>query len=100
MLSPFAPYLNDELWSMIGKEGFTLNASWPKFNEEFAKSTEKEIVFQINGKIKDKVICKDNTSDEVLKKMALENPKIMTALAGRSPKRVIVVPNKLVNIVV
>ncbi len=100
MLSPFAPHLGDELWSEMGHKEFTLNTNWPKYNEELAKSSEKEIVFQINGKIKDRAICRDGTPDEELKELALSNLKIKEGLGGKSPKRVIVVPNKLVNIVV
>jgi len=100
MLSPFAPHMTDEVWEALGNKGFTLNSTWPSFKEEFAKSDEREIVFQINGKIKDRIICRDGTSDEDLKKMALENPKIREVLGGKEPKRVIVVPNKLINIVI
>ena len=100
MLSPFAPHMADEIWEALGKQGVTLNASWPTFNEELAKSQEREIVFQINGKIRDKVICKDGTSDDELKKLALNNAKIKEALGGKEPKRIIVVPNKLINIVI
>lgn len=100
MLSPFAPHMSDELWEAMGEKGFTLNASWPGFKEEFAKATEREIVFQINGKIKDKVTCADGLPNGDLEKLALANAKIREALAGKAPKRIIVVPNKLVNVVI
>jgi leucyl-tRNA synthetase len=100
MLSPFAPHLSDELWGEMGHKEFTLNSAWPKYEETFAKSNEKEIVFQINGKIKDRALCRDGTPDEELKQLALSNAKIKEVLGGKAPKRVIVVPNKLVNIVV
>jgi len=100
MISPFAPHMSDELWEALGHKGFTLNESWPGFNEEFAKVSEREIVFQINGKIKDRMQCADGTSDDELKNLAMANTKIKDALSGAQPKRVIVVPNKLVNIVV
>jgi leucyl-tRNA synthetase len=100
MLSPFAPHMSDELWETLGHQGFTLNAAWPGFNEEFAKATEREIVFQINGKLKDKVICADGLPNQELERLALDNPKIKEALGGNPPKRVIVVPNKLVNVVI
>jgi leucyl-tRNA synthetase len=100
MLSPFAPHMSDELWEHLGHKGFTLTESWPKYSEEYARVSEREIVLQINGKIKDKVICKDGASDDELKLVALENVRIKEALGGNAPKRVIVVPNKLVNVVI
>lgn len=99
MLSPFAPHLSDELWESLGHQGFTLNASWPPYDEEWARSSEREIVFQVNGKIKDKMMCADGTPDDDLKKLALSSPKIKELLNGKDPKKVIVVPNKLVNVV-
>lgn len=100
MISPFAPHIADELWENLGGKGFTLNTAWPKYEEEFAKSSHKEVVFQINGKIKDKLIVADGMSDEEMKQLALESPKIKQNLEGKTPRKVIVVPGKLVNIVV
>jgi leucyl-tRNA synthetase len=100
MLSPFAPHMTDELWEAIGKKGFTLNSHWPKFRPELAQSTSREIVFQVNGKIKDKAICRDGLSEGELKTLALDSKKIKEIIGGQPIKRVIVVPNKLVNIVI
>ncbi len=100
MLSPFAPHMSDELWEATGNKGFTLDCAWPVFDSTFAKASEREIVFQVNGKIKVKVICPDGTPDKELENMALANSKIKELLAGKPPKRVIVVSGKLVNVVV
>ena len=100
MLAPYAPHMCDELWEAMGHNGFTLNAPWPKFSEDKARSSTREIVLQINGKIKDRVNCADNTPKEELEKIALSNTKIIESLGGVTPKRVIVVPNKLVNVVI
>jgi leucyl-tRNA synthetase len=100
MLSPFAPHVSDELWEALGKPGYTLNVSWPKYREDLARSTEREIVFQINGKIKDRVMCQDGLPEAELQRLAFANAKIVENLQGKTPKRVVVVPNKLVNIVI
>lgn len=100
MLSPFAPHISDELWQISGNTGYTLSQSWPKFKEELAKETEREIVFQINGKIRDRGVCSEGASKDALQTMALQSQKIQAALGGKEPRKIIVVPNKLVNIVV
>lgn len=100
LISPFAPHLSDELWEAFGNKGFTLDATWPSFDDKLAKVTSREIVFQINGKIKDRIQVADGTADSELKRLALENTKIKEMLKGQEPRKVIVVPNKLVNIVI
>jgi leucyl-tRNA synthetase len=100
MIAPFAPHLSDELWELTGHTGFTLNQSWPAYKEIYTQSSEREIVIQVNGKIKDRLICKDGTSDEELKTLALASQKVQDILGANTPKRIIVIPNKLVNVVI
>ncbi|HXS98029.1 MAG TPA: leucine--tRNA ligase [Candidatus Limnocylindrales bacterium] len=100
MLAPFAPYLAQEIWEELGKEGPVFRESWPKFDPELAKEDEAEIVLQVNGKLRSRMSAPFGTSREELEKMALAEEKIKAALEGKQVAKVIVVPDKLVNLVV
>jgi leucyl-tRNA synthetase len=100
MLAPFAPHMCDEMWSHLGYKTFTLNEKWPEFDKTKALVSEKEIVLQVNGKIRDRVQMSAGTPEAELQKLALANPKIIESLKGATPKKVIVVKDKLVNIVI
>jgi leucyl-tRNA synthetase len=98
-LSPFAPHICEEMWEIIGNEKGIVKASWPVWDESALKQDEVTIVLQINGKIRSKIqIPSDSTEDQV-KQIALEDEKIKKLIEGKEIKRVIVVPQKLVNIV-
>jgi len=100
LLAPFAPYLAQELWEMLGEKGNILRASWPKYDPALAKEDEIEIPVQINGKLRGLVRVPADAAEEVLRAAALADEKIQAAIAGRQIVKVIVVPGKLVNIVV
>ncbi len=100
MLAPFAPYLAAELWESIGEQGVLLREAWPKFDPELAREDEVEIPVQINGKNRSRVTVPTGTEDEKLRELAQADEKIKAAIGGKPVIRIIVVPNKLVNIVV
>ena len=100
LLAPFAPYLAHELWEMLGETSNLLRESWPEYDTALAKEEELEIVVQINGKIRDRLVVSAHASEEELRKLALAAPKVQATLDGRQLLRAIVVPGKLVNIVV
>jgi len=100
LLAPFAPHLSDELWEALGEKGFTLSTAWPTHDESAARASEKEIVFQVNGKVRDKALVADGISNDEMKKLALANAKVREFMKGTEAKKVIVVPGKLVNVVV
>jgi len=100
ILAPFAPYLAQEIWEELGKEGPVFRESWPKFDPELAKEDEAEIVLQVNGKLRSRMSAPFGTSREDLEKMALAEEKIKAAVEGKQVAKVIVVPDKLVNLVV
>jgi len=107
LLNPFAPHLTEELWQRLGEKfpdsdfnGLVANQTWPSYDEAFLIEDEIEIAVQINGKVRDKLtIQKDGSKNEV-EKAALASPKIAEHIAGKTVRKVIVVPGKLVNIVV
>lgn len=103
LLSPMAPHIADELWEMLpswpGKREFTLLESWPTFDEEVAKAEEIEVVAQVNGKVRDRMVIPADADENTMRELALASERVQADLAGKSVKKVIVVKGKLVNIV-
>ena len=100
-LAPFAPHLADELWTAgLGQSGFLYRHPWPQADPEVAKNDEITLVVQVNGKVRDKIAAPADLSQNDLQALALASPKVVEALSGSAPKKVIVVPGKLVNVVV
>lgn len=100
LLSPYAPHLGEELWSKAGKSGTIAYESWPTWNEDLCKDRQITIVVQINGKIRDSFESEPGLEKEVLERRALECEGAQKHLNGATPKKIIVVKDKLVNIVV
>jgi leucyl-tRNA synthetase len=99
MLAPVAPHITEELWELLGKPYSIHTQAWPQVDEAAAKQDEITLVLQVNGKVRDRVTVPAEISEEEVRKMALENPNVQKYLEGRTPRQVIVVPKKLVNIV-
>src|SRR5262249_43408436 len=100
MLAPFAPYLSQEIWEELGREGPVFRQCWPAFDPELAKEDEAEIVVQVNGKLRDRVYAPFGTPKEELERRAQAAEKAQPFVAGKQIIRIITVPDKLVNIVV
>ncbi|MBP7979128.1 MAG: leucine--tRNA ligase [Sebaldella sp.] len=100
MLSPFAPHIADELWAASGREGYAFLESWPEYIEELTKESKINLVVQVNGKLRDTILADVNIPKEELEKIALASEKAQKFLEGKEIVKVVVVPNKLVNIVV
>jgi leucyl-tRNA synthetase len=100
LISPFAPHLAEELWREIGEDKSIFNANWPVWDEEAAKEEEIELVIQINGKVRSKVMIQAGLDDEAIKEKAFLEPKIQEHLKDKTPNKVIVVKGRLVNLVV
>jgi len=99
LLAPFAPHLADEIWETLGNDGFLYRHPWPQSDSNVTDMAEITIVLQCNGKFRDRLTVPAAADDEQLKALALANPKIQESLAGRQPKKIIVVPGRLVNVV-
>jgi leucyl-tRNA synthetase len=99
LLSPYAPHLAEELWERLGHAPSLARHSWPDWNESLTVEEEVEIVFQINGKNRAKESMPAGTSEDGLRIRALGHERIKELLAGKEIQKVIIVPNKLVNIV-
>lgn len=100
LIAPFAPHIADELWEIIGNKTFTFEEEWPTFEEELTKEHKMNLVVQINGKIRETIPAKIGLPKEEYEKLAFDSEKIKKAIEGKEIVKVIVVPNKLVNIVV
>ena len=99
MLAPMAPHLAEELWQMLGHSDALDIARWPEFIPQLAEEEQVEIVFQINGRVRGKLLVDSGLGEKELMERAMADERIGGLLrAGQVVKRV-VVPNKLVNIV-
>jgi leucyl-tRNA synthetase len=99
LLFPMAPHFCEELWSISGHGQQLHSAVWPTYNVEAAKEDEITIVVQLNGKVRAKLQAAADIDDQALQQLALADEKIVKALDGKQPRKIIVVQKKLVNIV-
>ena len=100
MLAPFVPHITEELWSMIGGSGSVHEQSWVSYDKSALVKDEVEIVVQVNGKVKDKMMIASSLSNEEIEKTVLSNEKVSQFTEGKTIVKCIVVKGKLVNIVV
>ncbi len=100
MLAPFAPHITEELWSRIIGEGSVHQAKWPQYDAKATVQDEVEIVLQINGKVRDKIVIPAGIDRQAMEKAAMAQPRVQELTAGKQVVKVICVPKKLVNIVV
>ncbi len=99
LLAPYAPHLAEELWEKLGYSESVSNASWPEYDETFTVEDRVTVVIQINGKVRSKMEIDSGTSKEEIEKLAFDAPRIGELTTGKEIRKVIVVPDKLVNIV-
>ncbi|HYZ86236.1 MAG TPA: leucine--tRNA ligase [Bryobacteraceae bacterium] len=100
LLAPFAPYMTQELWEQMGREGLVFKQSWPVSDPELAKEDGAEVVLQVNGKVRGRVLVAFGTDRGELEKIAMADTKMRPFLEGKQVVKVVVVPDKLVNVVV
>jgi len=99
VLAPAAPHTADEMWSGLGYEEFTLNESWPEAIEALAAEDEVTVAVQVNGKLRDTITLPAGLGNEELEQHALASEKVKAHLDGKTVRKVIVIPGKLVNVV-
>ncbi len=100
LLAPFAPHLAEELWHILGHQETLAYASWPKFDPALMVEEAVEILVQINGKPKVRLMAAPTLGQEALQGLVMEDEKVKEQLAGKTIRKVVVVPGKMVNIVV
>jgi leucyl-tRNA synthetase len=100
LIAPFAPHFAEELWAALGGKGTIANEAWPLHDPGAIIETEIVVVVQVNGKVRSKLVLPVGTPDKDMETAALADPKVREFMANKSPKKVIVVQGKLVNVVV
>jgi leucyl-tRNA synthetase len=100
LLAPFVPHIAEELWSILGNADSVFKERWIQHDPEAAKAEELLIVVQVNGKVRSRIMVAADATDDEIKETALADQRIQELTAGKTLRKVIVVPKKLVNIVV
>ncbi|HEY1122913.1 MAG TPA: leucine--tRNA ligase [Haloferula sp.] len=99
VLNPFAPHLSEEIYSRLGGTSVLADAAWPQHDEAALVTDEIELVVQVNGKLRDKVIVAKDADQATVEAAALASPRVKEQTDGKTVRKVIVVPGRLVNIV-
>ncbi len=100
MLAPFAPHMAEELWEMLGHRTSIFREPWPTADAALTLDESAEVVVQVNGKVRARLEVPRGQGEERLKALALDEPRIRQWIQGRTVRKVVVIPDKLVNIVV
>ena len=100
VIAPFAPHIAEEFWHRLGNQGSVVDAEWPKHNEDYLKEDNVNYAVSFNGKARFNIQVPAGTAKEEVEKIALADPNAERWLDGKTPKKIIVVPNKIVNIVI
>ncbi len=100
LVAPFAPHLAEACWEGLGKEGFVVHAAYPEADPQYLVEDSFEYPISVNGKLRDKLELPLSLDRAAVEKAALERPAVQKWLDGKPPKKVIVVPGKIVNVVV
>jgi leucyl-tRNA synthetase len=99
LAAPMVPHLAEEAWAAMGREGLIAQAEWPVPDPALLVEEEVTIAVQVNGKLRDTLTAPKGTARERLEEMALASEKVVRILEGKAPRKVIVVPDRLVNLV-
>jgi leucyl-tRNA synthetase len=99
VIAPFAPHIAEELWHQLGNTTTVCDAHFPDYNEEYLKENSVKYTISFNGKVRFTLDFPVNTSKEEVEKTTLSHENSQKWLEGQTPKKVIVVPNKIVNVV-
>ncbi|MBI2591856.1 MAG: leucine--tRNA ligase, partial [Candidatus Brennerbacteria bacterium] len=100
LLFPFAPHLAQELWQKLGNKTLLDKEKWPEWDEKLAAAETFELVIQINGKVRDKIEAPVGITEEEVRDMVIKMERVKIKLAGKEPKKIIYIRNRLVNLVV
>jgi len=100
MLSPIVPHITQVLWEALGNSGLILNAPWPQADPQALSRHEVELVVQVNGKLRGHIKVPLHADQTTIETLALQEPHVQCLVAGKTVKKIIIVPNKLVNVVV
>jgi leucyl-tRNA synthetase len=99
LLHPFAPHFAEEVWEALGNQETLWNSRWPEYDPELAREETIEIVIQVNGKIRSRLLASPDVSKEEMEALALQDEKVVATVQGKRIVRTIVIPGRLVNVV-
>jgi leucyl-tRNA synthetase len=100
LLAPFAPFICEEMWEAMGRTGPVFKQPWPAYDESLAAEEGADVVLSVNGKVRSRLLAPFGTAKEELERLALADEKVQFFIAGKPIVKIIVVPDKLVNVVV
>lgn len=100
MISPIMPHIAEELWTKLGGEGTITYEAWPTYDEAKLVEANVEMIVQVNGKVRAKLTMPKDADQDAVKEEALKNEHVQKFTADKDIKKVIVIPNKIINIVV
>ncbi|MEO1579813.1 MAG: class I tRNA ligase family protein, partial [Pseudomonadota bacterium] len=100
LMAPVTPHLSEEIWSMLGGEGLIANAPWPVADESYLVEDTVTLPIQVNGKRRSELTVAKDLDKDAIEKLVLDDQAVQKALAGGAPKKLIVVPGRIVNVVV
>jgi leucyl-tRNA synthetase len=99
LAAPMAPHVAEQAWAALGRDGLVADASWPEPNAQLLVEDEVTIAIQVNGKLRDTLTAPKGSPRETLQELALASDKVLRILEGKEPRKIIVVPDRLVNLV-
>ena len=99
LIGPFAPHFAEELWEKLGHTEWLARSRWPSYDAALLVQSEVTLVVQVNGKVRSRITIPADLSNEEIKSRVLADPAVRKWLDGKSPKDLIIVPNRLVNVV-
>ena len=99
LVAPMAPHLAEEAWARLGERGMIADASWPGFDPALLIDDQVTLAVQVNGKLRDTLTAPRGLDRAAVEELALSSDNVRRQLNGASPRKVIVVPDRLVNIV-
>jgi len=100
LLAPFAPHITEELWEDLGYKKSISLEKWPQYDKKLIQEKTWQLIIQINGKVRDKIEVQKDISEKEAKELALSQEKIKKWLENKKPKKIIYIPNRLINLVV
>ena len=99
LLAPFAPHLAEELWEALGNTSSVCDAHWPELKEEYLKEDSVNYVISFNGKARFNLTFPADATNEEIEKTVLAHESAQKYIEGKTPKKIIIVPKRIVNIV-
>jgi leucyl-tRNA synthetase len=100
LLAPLAPHVAEELWQRLGHDQTLAYEKWPEYDEKYLVEDQAEMAILVGGKVRAKMVVSHSQSEDAIKQMSLEHPRVKELLVGKTVKKIIIVPGRTINLVV